>query len=93
MRQGHVHLSSRISGVLAIHRFSHHSGRGETIGGLSTAKCYVFSTRVCLDMSQEAPIHNIIKSLAQKWVWGRGCDGVQSGWSDVVVFEIAMVVI
>ena len=62
---------SRISGVLAIDRFSHHSGRGERSGALSTAEFRVFSACVFLDMSQEALIRNITGFLGQTWVLGR----------------------
>ena len=61
--------NSGISGALAIHFFSHQSGRGERSGGLSTAKFHGFSVRVFLDMSQEALIRNIIEFL---WQIGSG---------------------
>ena len=59
---------------MAIHRFGHQSGLGERSGGLSTAKSYVFSARVFVDMSQEAHTHNIVEFLGQTGA------GVGTGW-------------
>ena len=71
---------------LTIHRFGHRLGRGERSGGLSTAKFHVVSARVFLDSSQNTEIQNVTTIIRQNWVGGRGWDGAQSRWSDVVVF-------